>query len=909
MPKFWTTKEQHTWLSTYLDDYRERMSDQSYTPFWDRVYEDWEKKYPERVATFPDLSPTDQLTEEQLATLQKAIEKRQAQIQSWFRWRTQKKGRQADKNVSKQLQKVLLGSQERLPQLPHIYSDMFYETKIAPVVEQQTPKGATNADRFAIANRVTRAMFAAEDPAVVDQVRARFAELKREKDERAERLGLGPTLEDIENPTLTVYLLRKSPTSIRNLENLPAYMGRFLEFLHTSTGWSFSCIMGGPDPSMKNEISVKSYHVGWSPAGKDFSRHYRNYEEDVMVPYTEFLHSICARSVDEVSIRSSLGTDTGGPVIEGSTLKNTVHGAEGKENSKGDVNAGKESSPTPVTVVSAITSAANIIPNSTSITKSMDRPQAASHATPVTIHEEPAKTPAKTPSISPPNVSRGWNGIGGTDGVMSTLYSGFDGHIADNVSIPNIYDFDLSFNPPWHFGMSQCFLPTATQPGLDLTSTIPANISGPADLALSSVDSGPIYPAINTGMGSSANSVPSVSIIPGSAINSVSSIIPPTAINSVSSIIPPTAINSVSSIIPPTAINSVSSIIPPTAINSVSSIIPPTAINSVSSIIPPTAINSVPSMNSLSSAAPIISDPSINSADSGINSVPSIISNSSVTSVAPVNREPVYHFHDTTSVDFASDETTTTAHELLGTNPGNAVSRSGRLIVPSSRAEKLNEIGTTTVRVPDGKENVDPNNVSCPEWVNAAIAHFTTRDLGPEWTECVVAWQNFEKVLGYRSAKGLPGTKKRPEEWQRWTTKSKRLYSDTPTIRDPMEFGLAVVKWWKEIQPPVRQESTTLMPLAIKDIPNPDENMWTALRKGGPNGMITLVTLLAWWGQRAIIGNQYQEDSTPLWKECVVDVRTCLEEMTRTVPVPAPQGQKRSNTSPDKRGSKRVKKM
>ncbi|KAG6834882.1 hypothetical protein H0H93_006675, partial [Arthromyces matolae] len=833
-----------------------------------RVYEEWEKKYPERVATFPDLSPTDELTEAQLTTLQKAIEKRQAQIQSWFRWRTQKKGRQADKNVSKQLQKVLLGSQERLPQLPHIYSDMFYDTKIAPVVEQQTPAGATNADRFAIANRVTRAMFAAEDPAVVDEVRARFAVLKREKDERAERLGLAPTLQDIE----------------KNLENLPAYMGRFLEFLHTSTGWSFSCIMGGPDPSMKNEISVKSYHVGWSPAGKDFSRHYRSYEEDVMVPYTEFLHSVSERPVDEVSIKSSLGTDTGGSLIEGSTLKIAVQGDKGKVGSQGDANAGKKSSPTRITVVAAIQPAVTVIPQSISSIGSMDHPR-----------------------------TGGWNGTGGTDGVMSTLYSGFDGHTAENFSIPNIYDFDLIFPansgiPPWHFGTSGCFSPTGslapTQPVLNLTSTLPANSSDPANRPFSSVNSGPaINPAINTGISPAVSTVP---IISDPAINSVSPIISDPAVNSVSPIISDPAVNSVSPIIADPAINSVSPIISGSAIdpansaiNSAPPIISGPAINSVSPIISGSAID--PANSAINSAPPIISGPAINSvspiisgfaidpANSAINSAPPIIPNSSVNRTT--NREPVYHFPDPTSLNFGSisaifpidqnpvhsptsDGTTTTADEPLETN-GTTVSRSGRLIVPSSRAEKLNEIGTHTVRVPDGKENVNPDNVPCPEWI----------------------------------IQGLPGTKKRPEEWQRWTTKSKRLYSDTPAIRDPMEFGLAVVNWWKEIQPPVRQASATLMPVAIKDIPNLNENMWTALRKGGPNGMITLVTLLAWWGQRAIIGNQYQEDSTALWKECVVDVRTCLEEMTRNVPVPVAKGQKRSAPSTDRLGSKRVKKM
>lgn len=76
--KPWTTDAQYAFLEEHMDDYRERMIDQSYGSFWDSLYEDWEKAYPERVATFPDLPPSVILSHQQQADLGKAIKTRRS---------------------------------------------------------------------------------------------------------------------------------------------------------------------------------------------------------------------------------------------------------------------------------------------------------------------------------------------------------------------------------------------------------------------------------------------------------------------------------------------------------------------------------------------------------------------------------------------------------------------------------------------------------------------------------------------------------------------------------------------------------------------------------------------------------------------------------------------------------------
>ncbi|KAG6895146.1 hypothetical protein C0992_002948, partial [Termitomyces sp. T32_za158] len=243
--------------------------------------------------------------------------------------------------------------------------------------------------------------------------------------------------------------------------------------------------------------------------------------------------------------------------------------------------------------------------------------------------------------------------------------------------------------------------------------------------------------------------------------------------------------------------------------------------------------------------------------------------------------------------------------EAAITAPNSVIqSRSGCTIIPSTRAEQSNKIGidTKSLKIPDDK-NCLPKNLARPDWMNAAHAHFVMRDLGEDWNETVITWERFEESLGYYCGKGLPGAKNRPVKWENWVKKSHRAYSKTSVISDPMDLGLATAKWWKSIQPEACRSSSTIMPLPLVDCPgSEDNNIWAPLHKGGPNGMIIIMTLLVWWGQRMKGTGEYQDDSCPLWKECVQDVRGCLEQMMSINPT---RGRKRAIPTTDARKAKR----
>lgn len=104
-----------------------------------------------------------------------------------------------------------------------------------------------------------------------------------------------------------------------------------------------------------------------------------------------------------------------------------------------------------------------------------------------------------------------------------------------------------------------------------------------------------------------------------------------------------------------------------------------------------------------------------------------------------------------------------------------------------------------------------------------------------------------------------------------------RRYNDIPFIADSAELGIAIVKWWHEMQPDFRKSDTEMpSPIYVTS----DDSLWSPLRKGGPSGLISVLTLVAWWGQALLDRNKYQDDSTTKWNQLVVDVKDCIHAIS-----------------------------
>jgi hypothetical protein len=69
-------------------------------------------------------------------------------------------------------------------------------------------------------------------------------------------------------------------------------MDMFFEKMSLETGWAFTTVMGGPFPRENGNITSASHHVRLSQARNDFGRAYTRFDEDIMLPFQNFLREI-----------------------------------------------------------------------------------------------------------------------------------------------------------------------------------------------------------------------------------------------------------------------------------------------------------------------------------------------------------------------------------------------------------------------------------------------------------------------------------------------------------------------------------------------------------------------------------------------------------------------------------------
>ncbi|RXW14795.1 hypothetical protein EST38_g11055, partial [Candolleomyces aberdarensis] len=176
-----------------------------------------------------------------------------------------------------------------------------------------------------------------------------------------------------------------------------------------------------------------------------------------------------------------------------------------------------------------------------------------------------------------------------------------------------------------------------------------------------------------------------------------------------------------------------------------------------------------------------------------------------------------------------------------------------------------------------------------PDWFIIIYGHLTSYpDLGEDWKILVAKWGQLERLYLYgKGSKGLP-PRNRPEEWLKNKPKLLRkglTNSHQPPISDLSELGLATMKWWKEMQHPFHLSSPdNPMPLPTYSDSSIGD-VWSNIRKFGSSGLVSLLTLMFWWGRAAATStDKFQIDSRPLWNAMVIDVDKFFDELLAIAP-------------------------
>ncbi|KAG0698530.1 hypothetical protein DFH29DRAFT_1002772 [Suillus ampliporus] len=296
----WTSKEQKEWLTSHLPGYSKCSSKASYAKFWPPVYEQWEEKWPIRKELWPDLPQDEALNAVQLDIMGKAVKKRQKQLRMWVSWHSARsashKGRATQSSVraTRILKDLLQPRGARALSEAEMYSRLYYKTSIRPSVEAAISEcgSTTRGERLTIVRDMARQCWEREaDATIIADVKARMKAKKKSKKSNEDSEDDDEALEDYnEEEELT------TEDVLETQENLPAIFNTILMYLAQRTKFSFLVLMGGPDPSNNNTITVSSVDVGTTRLGHLAPQCLPDFKENFLGMYLRFLQGIQGNS-------------------------------------------------------------------------------------------------------------------------------------------------------------------------------------------------------------------------------------------------------------------------------------------------------------------------------------------------------------------------------------------------------------------------------------------------------------------------------------------------------------------------------------------------------------------------------------------------------------------------------------
>ncbi|KAG2125465.1 hypothetical protein DEU56DRAFT_916527 [Suillus clintonianus] len=287
-PRTWLTQEELAFIATFEDDYLECQKKGNYTTFWQPFFEQWEERWPARASLFPGIPMDQVLTAAQLEENEKFKAALQKRLTVKFRndYGNSKPGRKAaaagNSAVHKLLSNIVKGptaGRKRPLKESEVYAKKYYTTRVQASVkdelkaikEQPDVPDPKKTNLRVIRKHVDRCW---ENESV--EVKEEISQLTREMREAAREAAKGRKSSEVTNDLI--------------IPRLTEILSTFFGELHEATGWTFSVLLGGPDPSNGGAIDVSSLHVGSTKLGNRFNHAFSN--DNVMLPYYEFVSHV-----------------------------------------------------------------------------------------------------------------------------------------------------------------------------------------------------------------------------------------------------------------------------------------------------------------------------------------------------------------------------------------------------------------------------------------------------------------------------------------------------------------------------------------------------------------------------------------------------------------------------------------
>ncbi|KAF8958686.1 hypothetical protein BDZ97DRAFT_1923448 [Flammula alnicola] len=250
--------------------------------FWTQTHSDFFALWPDAASEVEESSGTAKAPKSEVDLPHETwVSCRQLNIYNWFNNHALNKGQCTGK--VKTVKISIPSSASRISSAIHIYSKRYYETHVKHAVEAEI--GDSKIDRkqrIAIINKHLAACFKNES----DEVKAEIHEAQeaeraaRESSKEADK----SIIEAVEALSPDQLLLAQS--------SLHEVIWDFCKRMGERTGWSFSVLAGGPDPSANGDIATIGIHTGCNTYGHSFRKAFGNYDSAILLTFSSFLHSV-----------------------------------------------------------------------------------------------------------------------------------------------------------------------------------------------------------------------------------------------------------------------------------------------------------------------------------------------------------------------------------------------------------------------------------------------------------------------------------------------------------------------------------------------------------------------------------------------------------------------------------------
>ncbi|KAF8130399.1 hypothetical protein K438DRAFT_2032283 [Mycena galopus ATCC 62051] len=309
-PKYWANEEQRSWLHGWMPDFVRRQAEKKLHLFWPTLYAGWFERYPEHTALnlpLPNSESVRELTQNEIATLGAAIMTRKTQIESWYRYQRKKIAKGGGIVAATQMSTLLdslfdmrTRSKGHVHQAIEIFQKRNRDAIKAALEAASYDKldtrndednwtdeadgseaakiKSSKSDRMRTRTQVVMALWQAALP---EEKEAVYAEVEKEKEEqRAADLK-----EESDNAPRTPAQLQDA------IDVVDTFFAKAHAAIEKSTEWVGLSMVGGCNPRLGGNLSMKIICNGATPGGNDFEDFYDEFQ-NVVQAFERFLQLV-----------------------------------------------------------------------------------------------------------------------------------------------------------------------------------------------------------------------------------------------------------------------------------------------------------------------------------------------------------------------------------------------------------------------------------------------------------------------------------------------------------------------------------------------------------------------------------------------------------------------------------------